>query len=163
MKAKEIPLNSRRIWEQRFMENVSVSINGCWLWSGTIDSYGYGVFVTEKKNTFKAHRLSFALKRGYCSSELTIDHLCKNKKCVNPDHMELITNSENVTRGNGPFMINKRKTHCINGHPLSGDNLVTFESERKLGKRQCKICHANRSRISARKYTKSSKYLNKQK
>jgi len=66
---------------------------------------------------------------------MTVDHLCRNTCCINPDHMEIVTLAENILRGNCPSAINSRKTHCKRGHKLSGNNLLIFS-----GKRQCRIC-----------------------
>ncbi len=156
MKAKAIPLENRLAWGERFINLVCFNDNGCWIWSGTTDSYGYGVFKINR-SMYKAHRLSVALYRGYCDEDLTVDHLCRNTRCVNPDHLELVPNEVNVLRGESPFADNKRKNHCKNGHPLSGDNLVSYPSELELGKRQCKICHNERSRLSGLRYRSKNK------
>jgi hypothetical protein len=68
---------------------------------------------------------------------LTLDHLCRNKACVNPAHLEPVTNRENVLRGVGLSAENARKTHCKRGHPLSGDNVVVSKGGRK---RRCVAC-----------------------
>jgi hypothetical protein len=163
MTFKRIPLEVRDEWERAFNCHISESSNGCWLWEGTIDSYGYGVFTIKKHGgMYKAHRIAFALRRGYCETELTIDHLCRNTRCVNPDHMELVTAVENSNRGNNPFQINRRKTHCKRGHLLSGDNLITFPSELALGKRQCKACRLIRNKADSKRYRDNLKLKKQQ-
>jgi hypothetical protein len=74
-------------------------INVCWLWKGNIDTYGYGRFWTGKK-TIKAHRAVYMYIIGACPSDKVSDHLCRNKRCVNPYHLEFVNNGENVSRGN---------------------------------------------------------------
>jgi nitrate/TMAO reductase-like tetraheme cytochrome c subunit len=92
----------------------------CWNWFGSTNEKGYGLFRFNGK-TSKAHRVSYILANGSIDPHLVIDHLCKNKKCVNPDHLDLVTQKENVIRGlagkvNNPQSI---KTHCPNGHEYS--------------------------------------------
>ena len=69
--------------------------NGCWLWVGAKSSYGYGNLRINKIQ-YRAHRISFKSKFGFLDDNLVIDHLCKNKSCVNPDHLELVTQRINV-------------------------------------------------------------------
>lgn len=102
---------------------------GCWRWAGTL-SLGYGTF-----RGFRAHRISWELLRGTIPHGLTIDHLCRNKSCVNPDHLEPVSSVENVMRGIGFPAINARKTHCKRGHLLVAGNLRIAENQR-----QCRAC-----------------------
>jgi hypothetical protein len=92
----------------------------CWNWSGSINENGYGLFRFNGK-TSKAHRVSYILKNGSIDANLVIDHLCKNKKCVNPDHLDLVTQKENVIRGLAGKANNAQstKTHCPIGHEYS--------------------------------------------
>lgn len=71
----------------------------CWPWTGTIATTGYGTFRLHGRNV-ATHRLSFQILKGQIPKELVIDHLCRNRVCVNPNHMELVTNAENIKRGN---------------------------------------------------------------
>lgn len=82
----------------RFWEKVQKT-ESCWIWKGCLDKDGYGQFSVRFK-CFRAHRFSFFLVRGGIDTGLVIDHLCKNKNCVNPSHMELVTIRENSRRGN---------------------------------------------------------------
>lgn len=103
---------------------------GCWLWTGKIGHNGYG-----KSSARLAHRVSWELQRGPIPAGLVIDHLCRVRHCVNPDHLEPVTIQENIRRGIGQSAVNTRKTHCIRGHALEGENLLI-----KAGKRQCRDC-----------------------
>ncbi len=84
----------------------------------------------------KAHRWIYQYMVGEIPEGWTIDHLCRNTSCVNPDHLEAVTHKENVLRGFGPTALNARKTHCKNGHLLDGDNLKVED----YGSRRCKLC-----------------------
>lgn len=123
-----------------FWSKVEIG-NGCWNWRGTRRSDGYGK-IRINGNSLYAHRLSYELLRGPIPKGLTIDHLCSNTSCVNPYHLEAISRGENTLRGEAPTAINKRKTRCLYGHPLSGDNLLSWAIGR--GQRRCKICYYKR-------------------
>ncbi|MGI9492326.1 MAG: HNH endonuclease signature motif containing protein [Geminicoccaceae bacterium] len=124
--------------------------SGCWLWIGNCNQHGYGAIKVNGKN-HKAHRISYQIFKGEIARGLHIDHLCSVRCCVNPDHLESVTVSENrrrtIERGLARFA-NADKTHCKRGHPLSGHNLRVYPD----GSRQCRIClEATRQRYLARK------------
>ena len=100
-----------------------------------IDARGYG---TMKINNIpqKAHRVAYELQNGPIKPGMVIDHLCRNPSCVNPSHLEQVTDSENILRGKGPAAKNARKTHCNRGHEFSENNLMSTSTN----KRRCKIC-----------------------
>jgi hypothetical protein len=83
----------------------------------------------------RVHRLVYRLLVGDIVEE-TLDHLCRNRRCVNPAHLEQTSNKINTLRGEGPTAVNARKATCRNGHSLSGENLVVSRD----GKRGCRIC-----------------------
>ena len=133
--------------DERASKNISIVDSGCWEWTGCKDQKGYGMLSRGGK-THRAHRWVYEAVVSKIGDGLTIDHLCRNRACVNPDHLEPVAVVENVMRGEGVCVQNSRKTHCKNGHALSVDNLVASSH----GKRVCKKCHADaviryRSRI----------------
>ena len=140
-------------WSEKASSLPVVEItDSCWLWHGTCSSEGYARFYTGQndlgRSTYQyVHRLSFELFKGQIEDGLEIDHLCRVRNCINPEHMEVVTRSVNVLRGIGPPALNARKDHCIHGHPLSGDNLRV--QNRKRWCRECdrlKHLEARRSR-----------------
>lgn len=125
------------IFEKYFIKNRTE----CWNWTGKIHKItGYGNFSANigdgERKTFLSHRFSYEAYRDKIPEGMTIDHLCRNRRCVNPSHLEVVTLKENILRGNGISAINKRKTHCIRGHILSDKNLYITPDNR----RQCKKC-----------------------
>lgn len=111
--------------------------NSCWLWAGHIRSDGYGGIWNTIKNQYDvAHRLVYESLVGPVPKELQLDHLCRVRHCINPEHLEPVTRKVNILRGEGMGAKNARKTHCKNGHLLSGDNLRIDVS----GYRQCRKC-----------------------
>lgn len=108
--------------------------NDCWQWTGFCKKDGYGQFWFNY-TIYKAHRVSYALSGGKLLRKLILDHLCRNRACVNPAHLEQVSIKENVLRGNGYSGKNFRKTHCVRGHEL---NSINMRIENKG--RRCKIC-----------------------
>lgn len=106
----------------------------CWLWTGSMDSCGYGMFKFDGSMR-GAHRWAWQDANGPIPDGLEIDHLCRVRNCVNPDHMECVSHAENVRRGD-VGSLNRRKTHCPQGHPYSGANLGMSNA----GRRQCLRC-----------------------
>jgi hypothetical protein len=104
-------------------------MSGCWLWTGTLND-GYGVVRVNRKSK-KAHRVVFERARGPISAGLTLDHLCRVRSCVNPDHLEPVTNRVNCLRGESFAAKAARRTHCRHGHPLTWT---------RRGRRWCRPC-----------------------
>ena len=121
---------------------------GCWLWLGTLFGKGYARCHWTGLGTCAAHRVSYEAFVGPIPDGLTIDHLCRVKCCVNPQHLEPVTNRENFFRSNNPIALQIHKTHCKHGHPLFGRNLYP----RGKGWRACKACaNAAQKAYQARK------------
>jgi len=118
------------------MSHVSVTEEGCWEWTGYIAKNGYAIFRLPDKRT-TAHRAAYELLVGPIPEGLTLDHLCYNRRCVNPAHLEPVTQRENTLRSpRTQATKNATKTHCKRGHPLEGENLALW------GKgRHCRTCH----------------------
>lgn len=115
--------------------------SGCWVWHGSMTNKGYGVYQSNRVRR-TAHRIAFETFYGPIPGRLVIDHLCRNRACVNPLHLEPVTAGENTLRGYGTGGINARKTHCKRGHILSKENIYNYP-----GVRACKICAQEKSRI----------------
>ena len=107
---------------RRFFHHVVIGPPGkCWLWLGNANKKGYGKFYYKGRKVY-AHRFSWAIVNGEPSDGLVSDHLCRNHSCVNPDHIEMVSQSVNVLRGNSPIVSstrNRNGDHCRNGHLLS--------------------------------------------
>ena len=106
-----------------FDRRVEPGESGCLLWTGGLDRYGYGK-ISVGGNYKKAHRVAWERVNGPIPPDLTIDHLCRVRRCVNPAHMELVTMTENTMRGQSFSAVRARQTHCKNGHPLEGTRRV---------------------------------------
>lgn len=140
-------------WADRFWAkvDVSTSANQCWLWTASA-IHGYGQFNRSGWGTARAHRLSFLWVHGSIPDGLVLDHLCRVTRCVNPDHLEAVTDRENILRGTGRPALNARATHCIHGHELTSENLYTPPR----GGRQCIRCMKRAGKEnSARRPTES--------
>ena len=118
--------------EARFRAKYEVSSAGCWLWTGPLDKDGYGTFYLRRRGR-RAHRVGWFRINGEIPKGLWVNHVCRNRHCVNASHLELVTPRENALKDStSPAAINARKVKCINGHPFDG---VT-----KKGARTCSTC-----------------------
>ena len=120
----------------RFMAKVEKT-DGCWNWTAFVSVYGYG-YIGIKGKRYAAHRVSYTLFVGPIPSHLQLDHLCRNRKCVRPDHLEAVTCRVNQLRGKTLGAERASRTHCPKGHPLKGSN-IRFCGPNKIHRR-CRIC-----------------------
>lgn len=122
----------------RFNDRTEVTKSSygiCWLWSGPGDKKGYVRFRNEMNKKAFIHRWSYELFVGPIPEGLTIDHLCRNTNCANPEHLEPVTRIENIARGTqGKYQ--RDKTHCYRGHPFTPENTYVNPE----GHRSCRIC-----------------------
>jgi hypothetical protein len=145
----------------RFIKKISPEpMSGCWLWTGGIESNGYGGFYI-KGITRTAHRASYYIYNGSIEKYMYVCHKCDNKLCVNPKHLFIGNSKDNaVDCSNKKRFHKQQKTHCPKGHEYSCENLIIYF--RKLtGKphRRCRICTNANAKIAWHKYY----YKNKEK
>ena len=130
--------------EARFWPKVRMT-HTCWIWTGAT-AMGYGRINAGGRHgkSLQAHRVAYEFMVGPIPAGLQLDHLCRNKRCVNPLHLEAVTQRENLLRGDTIPGRNAAKTHCIRGHEFTPDN--TILRGRVEGGRDCRTCKRERSR-----------------
>jgi hypothetical protein len=119
---------------ERFWTKVRRASTGCWEWTAGTTARGYGIFQADGRSQ-RAHRVAYEALVGPIADSLVIDHLCRTRHCVRPDHLEPVTLKENVLRGTGLTAQNRLKTHCPNGHPYDEAN-----TRIRRGRRECRAC-----------------------
>lgn len=112
----------------------------CALWTAAVSSAGYGM-TWDGRTVVGAHVFAYEQTIGPVPEGLHLDHLCRVRRCVNPQHLEPVTPGENVRRGNSPAAVAARTGLCRRGHALTGDNLYVVPA---TSKRRCKACHRTR-------------------
>jgi hypothetical protein len=133
---------------ERFWSKVSTQANGCMEWQGSKTKGGYGVFAVDASHESTkdmAHRWAYENQVGTIPPGLDIDHLCRNRACVNPSHLEPVTRAENIRRAAAV------KTECPSGHPYTEENT----HRNSVGHRKCRTCTAERD--AARRDEKNAK------
>ncbi len=141
-KSKALPPLVELSVPEKFWARVEIT-ETCWLWIGALTSEGYGNFISGPHEWSLAHRYAYEFCVGPIPEGLTIDHLCRIRRCVLPDHLEPVTNRVNILRGESPSARQARQTHCIYGHPFDEEN--TWLS--KTNKRHCRTCNRNNQRV----------------
>lgn len=143
-----MPAEQRRVGRpprsvfSRLADKVLFMPDGCISFIGGLDRQGYGEVNAGPGRSKFAHRIAYEAIRGPVPAGLDLDHLCRNRRCVNPFHLEAVTHRLNVLRGVGPSALHAKKTHCKSGHPLSGANLYIY-----CGHRMCRTCRAFRESV----------------
>ncbi|WP_354643940.1 HNH endonuclease signature motif containing protein [Kitasatospora camelliae] len=142
--------------EARFFEKVRED-NGCWTWTGAVDRSGYGLLSNsaglDRKRMVKAHRWCYEFLRAEIPPRLELDHLCRNRACVNPWHLEPVTSRVNTLRGRSFSAANARKSACHRGHPFTPANTYVNPA----GSRICRACSAaSRTAYEQRKSLKKA-------
>lgn len=119
--------------------------NGCWEWTGPCNESGYG-FLSRDGKTGKAHRIAYELWRRPVPKGMDLDHLCRNRKCINPDHLEIVSRRTNVLRGVGLTAQNAKLESCKNGHPFTNENTYRHGPDGRW--RKCRVCNRERHALA---------------
>ena len=118
----------------RFLSKIRFT--GCWEWTGSLDTKGYGHWYLSGK-TLAAHRWAYEHWIGPIPTALEVDHLCRNSRCVRPDHLEAVTHKENMRRGIKGILT----AQCPHGHEYSYENTHIYN-----GHRFCRACNCEAQR-----------------
>jgi hypothetical protein len=125
-----------------FHSQTGANLGPCWLWTGVPTSAGYSQFRIDGPRV-KTHRFSYKMLVGPIPPGLQLDHLCRIRHCVNPDHLEPVTQAENIRRGQAGAH-NATKTHCLVGHAFTPENTYVHQ-----GQRRCRTCRRDARRAWA--------------
>lgn len=140
---------------QRTFWSRVVKTEHCWEWRGYVSRYGYGQFAFSPGKTHRAHKLAWEWQNGPVPNGLVLDHLCRNRACVRPEHLEPVTPRTNALRGIGVTAVNSRKRFCKQGHEFTTENTRIGTS----GGRICRTCSNALSveRSTAKKNARAAK------
>jgi hypothetical protein len=136
---------------ERFLSKIEISLNGCINWTAYKDKDGYGTFG-YKRGSYRAHRWIYAFLNGPIPEGFVTDHLCRNRSCVNPFHLEIVTPRTNLLRGENHVAKNAAKTACKYGHEFTPEN--TYILKKRTGfLRSCRTCSRahNNSRVNQKR------------
>jgi hypothetical protein len=129
----------------RLVVNAERASGGCVLWKSSVSKDGYGMVgirLNGKRLNDYAHRVSYEIHKGGIPEGLVIDHKCRNRRCVNPDHLEAVTNKINILRGTSPAAFAAARNCCIHGHEYTFENTYFY----KDGSRACRKCNCEYQR-----------------
>jgi|SRR5215475_1097000 len=139
-RGEDIPLRTSGPSGTPLRERIEASIvrteSGCWEWTRSLDGNGYPrIMITEggQRRTRGVHRITYEIYVGPIPAGLVIDHLCRNPKCVNPDHLEAVTQTVNFLRGMHRTAVTIREGRCQRGHEMTPENTIKV----------CKTCVKN--------------------
>lgn len=151
-----MPNTNQETIYQRIAERITIDENGCWIWNGAKIPAGYGHIRIKGRDKY-THIVMFELTKGDIPAGLELDHLCRNRACCNPEHLEAVTHKVNINRGSRNHGKRFRKIIlvngipvpiCKNGHLLTPDNVI---SENRGTKTRCLICRRKSKRESAKR------------
>lgn len=140
----DIPVLRHGSLATRLEQQIAYEPNtGCWLWMGCVNRGGYGRISRGGRSGKSAlvHRVSYSLHRGSVPPGYELDHLCRQRSCLNPEHLEIVTRKVNIARGDGPRLTrlkHQQRTHCKWGHPFTADN-TRWQIDHRNGAR-CRQC-----------------------
>jgi len=134
------------VYEHRLLSKVEVDDNGCWLWTGPRNRGGYGGTIRAWRTGWLAHRLAYTVMVGEIPDGFQIDHLCRVRHCINPTHLEAVTQAENLRRQGAAV------THCPKGHEYTRENTYYAPSSPR-SQRRCRECARISSREQKRRWT----------
>ncbi|KKL53690.1 hypothetical protein LCGC14_2272920 [marine sediment metagenome] len=126
---------------ERLQAGSRIDALGCTVWRRYRTPSGYGLIAVGRKSR-RAHKVAYELAKGPVPEGLELDHLCRNRACIDPEHLEAVTHRVNVLRGVSPSAVSARKTECIRGHEFTEANTLWTSD----GRRDCRACHNARSR-----------------
>lgn len=130
----------RNTWD-RFWSKVDTT-GLCWEWTASRNAKGYGCFRVADRRNATAHRVAWEMLVGVIPEGMQLDHLCRNRSCVNPDHLEVVDGRTNTLRGNAMSARWARRTHCNYGHPFDEENTRVWGNDG----RRCAQCQSDRAK-----------------